>query len=143
VVQHFLLTASRSFLLPVFPRTALLAQHHGGVQAASRAPDEHVGTGAAYHLFRLPEASEHGIHPAFQDGRGAGAALKGTGDRDAALSFLIGGTKLSGTPPREGPTLIADARSLRDRSPWETVASCDAHAFATGTRVYPYLSEPR
>jgi hypothetical protein len=91
VVQHFILTASRSFLLPVFPRTALLAQHHGVVPAASRAPDEHVGTGAAYHLFRLPEDLEHGIHPAFQDGRGAGAALKGTGDRDAALFFLIRG----------------------------------------------------
>ena len=52
---------SKTFLAPVFGRTQVLAQAPGH----ARRPlihDERIGVGEVYHLFRLPEDMEQGIH---------------------------------------------------------------------------------
>jgi len=53
---------STAFLSPLFPRTHFLAQCQGVTCAASRKHDERIGVGQVYHLFRLPEDIEQGIH---------------------------------------------------------------------------------
>jgi hypothetical protein len=67
--SNFFGAGSNAFLAPLFPRTLLLAQYHGVVQSAARVHDEHIGVGRVYHLFRLPEDIEYGIHAALQNGR--------------------------------------------------------------------------
>src|SRR5437773_108710 len=50
------------FLSPVFGRTARLAQYNGVREAARRVHDANVGIGRVFHLFRLPEETEHDLH---------------------------------------------------------------------------------
>ncbi|MEI6263193.1 MAG: BrxE family protein, partial [Deltaproteobacteria bacterium] len=51
----FICSFSNLFLSPVFPRTTLLSQYHGILEAARRLHDERIGVGSVFHLFRLPE----------------------------------------------------------------------------------------
>ena len=49
----------------VTPKTSLLAQYHGVLEAARRVHDEHLNVGG-YHLFRLPEEVEQDLHAMMQ-----------------------------------------------------------------------------
>lgn len=61
VASQFFGPRSLAFLTPVFARTAFQAQYQGVTFALARLHDEHIGTGATSHLFRLPEIYEQGI----------------------------------------------------------------------------------
>jgi hypothetical protein len=138
--SNFFGTGSTAFLAPMFSRTLLLSQYHGVLQAAARVHDEHIGVGRVYHLFRLPEDIEYGIHAVLQDGRPG--SLPALLDRDGALALL---RQAAGTAGRlaEGPVRVGDAQSLRTPASWPQVAIYYALAFDRGVRVYPYFAELR
>ena len=58
----FFAPGSQAFLAPLFARTQLLAQCNGVTRAACLIHDERIGVGHVYHLFRLPEDMEQGLH---------------------------------------------------------------------------------
>ncbi len=54
--SSFFIPASRTYLAPVFGKTALLTRYYGMREAATLVHDERIGVGkGVFHLFRLPE----------------------------------------------------------------------------------------
>jgi hypothetical protein len=118
------------FLEPVFPKTARLAQYHGITEAARRLHDEHIGVGSVFHLFRLPEEAEQGIHSALLDANRE--------DRDAALHALAeiaGGTRHAS----EGPTSVGALKDVFTAGAVEVIARSYLAAFRGHVRTYPYF----
>jgi hypothetical protein len=58
-----------AFLLPLFARKQCLTKSYGVTGAAWLVHYLLIGTGHIYHLFRLPEDLEQGIHRAVNDTR--------------------------------------------------------------------------
>ena len=141
--SHFFDEASKVFLEPIFHRTRLLTQYHGVVQAASRVHDEHIGVGQVYHLFRLPEDLEHGVHTAFH--------------RESVVKYLssvlVGGSpamksflEMTAVKPArngEGPVRMGTVGSIRTLPAWSAVAGIYLWAFRKELRVFPYFSDPQ
>ena len=80
----------------VTPKTSLLAQYHGVLEAARKLHDEHLNVGS-YHLFRLPEEVEQDLHAILQSRVGEELSKQVPQDKDAALAALKGlaGAKLA------------------------------------------------
>src|SRR4051812_37351470 len=76
----------------VAPKTALLAQYHGVVEAARQVHDEHLNVGS-YHLFRLPEELEQDLHAMMQSSAGAELYQNVPQEKQAAVAALdvVGG----------------------------------------------------
>lgn len=130
--------SSGMFLEPVFPRTARLAQYHGVTEAALRLHDEHIGVGSVFHLFRLPEEAEQGLHSAMVAARDRPGLFAGLEDKDAALQAIA---ELAGdlrTAP-EGPTSVGGVKDLLTAPALEKLAGCYLSAFTGGVRTYPYF----
>jgi hypothetical protein len=126
------------FLEPVFPKTARLAQYHGITEAARRLHDEHIGVGSVFHLFRLPEEAEQGIHSALLDARGKAELFANLEDRDAALHALAeiaGGTRHAS----EGPTSVGALKDIFTAGAVEVIARSYLAAFRGHVRTYPYF----
>jgi len=131
---------SHAFLAPVFGRTQLLAQATGVTRAASRVHDERIGVGRVFHLFRLPEDIEQGIHQALHQPVVAQRVGTMVMDKVVALQYLqdvAHATSAAGV----GPTRIGDASELRDTRTWRVVAAQYAHAFTTGDAVFPFFTD--
>jgi hypothetical protein len=142
-VSGFFGPGSKAFFAPVFARTSLLAQYHGVTAAAAKVHDEHIGVGRVYHLFRLPEDVEHGIHTALQNAE-VSARLGGlVRDCESALANLSERGRAFARASTEGPILVGDTKSLRAIAPWQSVAGHYTTAFEKGTRLYPYFSDAR
>jgi hypothetical protein len=131
---------SPRFLAPAFGRTVLLAQCVGVARAAGLVHDERIGVGRVYHLFRLPEDMEQGMHEALHDlvlqREIAGiVAAKAT-----ALQYL---RSRAGSNPGSGvgPVELGHARDLHDQRHWNAVAARYLGAFSAGVEVYPYFRD--
>jgi hypothetical protein len=130
--------SSAMFLEPVFPKTARLAQYHGVVEAARRLHDEHIGVGSVFHLFRLPEEAEQGIHNVLLDSRESPEFFARLEDKEAALkalSDLAGGTRVAS----EGPTSIGSLKDVFTAPAVKVVAQHYLAAFGGSVRTYPYF----
>ena len=66
-VSSFFAPSSNAFFEPLFGRTQYLAQCNGVTRAAALVHDERIGVGHVYHLFRLPEDLEQGLHRELHD----------------------------------------------------------------------------
>ena len=130
--------SSGMFLEPVFPKTAGLAQYHGVTEAARRLHDEHIGVGSVFHLFRLPEEAEQGLHSAMVAGLGQPGLFAGLEDKDAALQGIAGVAGDLRTVP-EGPTSVGVVKDLFTAPALEKLAECYLSAFRGGVRTYPYF----
>jgi hypothetical protein len=139
--SNFFGAGSTAFLAPMFSRTLLLAQYHGVLQAAARVHDEHIGVGRVYHLFRLPEDIEYGIHASLQDGRPG--SVPDLLDRAAALDRLRQVAAGATGGLTEGPVRVGDGQLLRSPAAWPLVAALYALAFDGGIQVFPYFAELR
>jgi hypothetical protein len=138
----FLTSSSSAFLVPVFSKTAFLAQYHGVKAAASRVHDEHIGLGKVYHLFRLPERLEQALFHRVHDQTFVDALQAPPHDKDQALEHLA--TWADSHPvSAEGPVLVGDIVALGHGKTLERLAQYYWSAFARNTRVYPYYGEQR
>lgn len=138
--SSFFTSGSDAFLSPLFSRTKVLAQCNGVTRAAALVHDERIGVGHVYHLFRLPEEIEQGIHQALHDHDLGRTLEKATANREAALEYLrqqAGKTEPTGV----GPIRVGDIEALRVLSAWHFVANLYWHAFTTGEAIFPYFSD--
>ena len=79
---------SQAFLTPLFARTRLLAQCSGVTRAAALIHDERIGVGDVYHLFRLPEDVEQGIHRILDEEDVCARVEASLANRETALASL-------------------------------------------------------
>ena len=121
----------------VTPKTSLLAQYHGVVEAARKLHDEHLNVGS-YHLFRLPEEVEQDLHAMMQSGVGTELAKQLPQDKDAALAAL---KTLAGTIPSAavGPAAVGNIDQLSAGEILKSIAGAYVSAFSQNAQTYPYL----
>lgn len=136
----FFAPGSTAFLAPLFARTQLLAQCNGVTQAAALVHDERIGVGQVYHLFRLPEDVEQGIHRLLNDDAECSRVETRLVDQSTALAALRG---MASRPAAEGigPTRIGSIDDLRTEEAWPAAAAHYLHAFEHGEQVFPYFSQ--
>ena len=137
--SSFFSPASDAFLLPLFNRTKLLAQSNGVSRAASLLHDEHIGVGHVYHLFRLPEDLEQGLHQKLKDPKFEKSIQKDLTKakamnelKELAANFDSGDI---------GPVRIGSVSDLYIIDAWGNVAGAYAYAFENELPIYPYFSE--
>ena len=121
----------------VTPKTSLLAQYHGVVEAARKLHDEHLNVGS-YHLFRLPEEVKQDLHAMMQSSVGTELAKQLPQDKDAALAAL---KILAGAIPSAavGPTAVGNIDQLSAGEALESIAGAYVCAFSQNAKTYPYL----
>jgi len=138
--SEFFAPGSAAFLAPLFARTQLLAQCNGVTLAAARIHDERIGVGQVYHLFRLPEDLEQGIHRTLNDDAACSRLAEQAVDRTSALISLraLAG---SASPAAVGPVRAGSAADLRSMAAWSTVAAHYLHAVEQGEQVFPYFRD--
>lgn len=137
--SSFLDPSARPFLLPVFPKTILLARCRGVTEAAARVHDERIGVGSVFHLFRLPEDLEQSIHR-FLEGPETTRRLADTvSDARAAMAYLesLASSKI---PSGSGPVRAGTSADLGTATIWGTVAGCYLSGFQRSVEVFPYFS---
>ena len=138
--SSFLNVTSRAFLTPVFARTHILAQYSGVTHAAAIIHDARIGVGSVFHLFRLPEDIEQGLHRTLSDASLAARIEVAVRDQDSALAYLT--TRSTPVPTSSlGPTRVGDIHDLRSERFWSVVAGHYAQAFFTNSEIYPYFTD--
>lgn len=129
--------SSNLFLSPVFPRTTLLSQYHGILEAARRVHDERIGVGHVFHLFRLSEDYEHGLHSLLSDGSFS-LPMESFANKDSALAELqkLADGEISSS---EGPVKLGSTEEITTPHGMRDIARNYLAAFAQGVRCYPYF----
>lgn len=138
--SSFFTTGSDAFLSPLFSRTKVLAQCNGVTRAAALVHDERIGVGHVYHLFRLPEEIEQGIHQALHDQNRGWTLEKATANREAAFEYLrqqAENTESTGV----GPVRVGNTETLRELKTWQTVSGVYLSAFEHQTMIFPYFTD--
>jgi len=137
--SSFFSSASDAFLSPLFSRTQLLAQCNGVSRAASLLHDEHIGVGHVYHLFRLPEDLEQGLHQKLKDPKFEKSIQKAL-TKATALKELkeLASNFESGDM---GPVRIGSISDLYIIEAWGDVAGAYSSAFENEQTIYPYFSD--
>lgn len=138
--SSFFTQGSSAFLSPVFSRTQLLAQCNGVTRAAALVHDERIGVGHVYHLFRLPEEIEQGIHQMLHDAALGETIQKTIFNKDATLDYLRKQSTVSSVSGL-GPIRIGKVETLRDQKTWRIVIGKYLSAFENGEQIFPYYSD--
>ena len=138
--SSFFTTGSNVFLSPIFSRTQTLAQCAGVTRAAQIIHDERIGVGNVYHLFRMPEDIEQGIHRALNLPRVETSTPSYTANKQAALDAIK--KNITAKPASDvGPVRIGNTKQMRDPKTWQLVLAYYAHAFEQSVEIYPYFSD--
>lgn len=133
----FMGTSSNIFLSPVFPRTTVLSQYHGILEAARKVHDDRIGVGNVFHLFRLPEALEHDLHSLISDGSFV-LAQESVSSKESALAAIqtIADGDLT---PTEGPVKIGSLQNLVTSVAIRDIGRHYVAAFNNSLITYPYF----
>ncbi len=132
------------FLERLYPRTPVRAAVHAGSRAACEAHDKAVGRVGAYHLFRLPESLETGIHfsSPFGDEGFVRRFRLCIEEPDALLEMLS--TFRRGRTPKlmdAGPKRVGVASEAPTLEGLARTASVYHNAFIQNTPTFPYFAE--
>ena len=130
--SDFLSPSGDAFLTPVFPKTGALARVNGASGAAQLAHDEHIGIGDVYHLFRLPESTEHDISELLAKDASALELISSETTAQEGLKELSTGKNDQGV----GPLLIEE--NSMNHSMIARMAAAYMQGFSSGEKVYPY-----
>src|ERR1022692_3446671 len=106
----FLGETGRKFLAITHPRSHVAAGVMAACEAARRVHDARIGKGRAYHLFRLPHATEQKLqrHSLTTD---AAVLLTAFESKDKSMRTLETLAKEPDSTP-DGPVRLGDAKSL-------------------------------
>jgi hypothetical protein len=121
----------------VAPKTAMLAQYHGAIEAARRLHDEHLSVGS-YHLFRLPEELEQDLHALVQSAEGATVIRELPTDKESALSSLARMSDAA-VVVAEGPVKVGSITALGEADTTKAIAGVYMKALSANVKAYPYL----
>jgi uncharacterized RmlC-like cupin family protein len=138
----FFTPSSSAFLVPIFTKTAFMAQYHGVKEAASRVHDEHIGVGKVYHLFRLPEHVEQTLVTHLRDQTFVDSVRPHLEVQAQALEGLAA-LATSQNTSQEGPVLIGAVDELLGGKTLGLLAHHYRSAFAGNTQVYPYYADQK
>lgn len=121
----------------VTPKTSLLAQYHGVVEAARKLHDEHLNVGS-YHLFRLPEEVEQDLHAMMQSSVGEELSKQLPQDKDTAMTALksLAG---AGIQAGVGPIAVGNIDQLTTADTLKSITGAYFSAFSQNAKTYPYL----
>ncbi|QTR49141.1 BrxE family protein [Candidatus Thiothrix anitrata] len=139
-MSNFINRSSDAFLLPIYPRTTLLAQYHGVCEAALLVHDEHIGVGNTYHLYRLPNSIERVVAESIRDNSGSATLKDKLSDKDAALTALQAFAHTT-VEKAEGPVAIG---VFQDAALENLLAVSAAHylqAFRENYQCFPYMRQ--
>jgi len=138
--SSFFSPASQAFLAPVFGRTQILAQLNGVTRAAAIVHDARIGIGQVYHLFRLPEDVEQGIHRVLHSPELYEQIAALVSDKESAMAYL---RHEAGSLAGEGagPVHIGDTHDLRDAASWSVAVAHYIRAFENRLEIYPYFND--
>ena len=137
--SSFFSQGSDAFLVPVFPRTQLLARCTGVSKAATILHDERIGIGDVYHLFRLPEEMAQGVHETLLSPKFSGNVAEFISSQEAALDYLLKDVDIP-DGDEVGPIRIGDINSLAELNLWDAVKAYYAKGFTQGVPIFPYFS---
>ncbi len=138
--SNFFSSASNAFLSPVFPRTQLLAQYSGVTRSTALVHDQRIGVGNVYHLFRLPEDMEQGVHRLIQGEDAYTKILSQIRDQNSALGYLREHANMLPSPGL-GPVRIGNIHDLRMIDYWQTARAHYLAAFEAGHQAFPYFMD--
>jgi hypothetical protein len=138
----FFTSSSSAFLLPIFAKTAFMAQYHGVKEAASRVHDEHIGVGMVYHLFRLPENVEQTLFGHLPDPAFVNSVRVQLQDKELALEGLATLAN-SHSVCQEGPVLVGAIDELLGGKNLGLLAQYYRSAFAGSIKIYPYYADKK
>lgn len=139
--SSFFSPSSQAFLSPVFSRTRLLTQVNGVTRAASIVHDERIGVGQVYHLFRLPEDIEQGIHHALYNTELGEQIITLVSGQESAMTYLRQAAADLTAEASVGPIYIGDIQNLRNALSWSNVIANYIYGFDHSVEVYPYFAE--
>jgi hypothetical protein len=141
---QFLSASSKAFLEPVFPKTMLLAQYHGVSEAARRLHDERIGIGRVFHLFRLPQELEQGLHNSVQQQETNKLVSSAISEKEIAIQAL---KEIAGqtdhehhTSASEGPVIVGKLAEIQKPTTLKKIAQTYLAAFENDVRSYPYVA---
>ncbi len=138
--SNFFSRASESFLLPIYPRTTLLAQYNGVCEAALLSHDQHIGVGNTYHLYRLPNSIERIVAEHIQTQDNNMALKNSLSGQDAALAALGELTQVS-TEKVEGPVAVGMFQDDALESLLNEAAARYLKAFQQNYQCFPYMRQ--
>lgn len=138
--SSFIGSTSDAFLAPVFPRTTMLARYHGVCEAAMLVHDEHIGVGANFHLYRMPDSTERAAATVLADDDFQQQLIEVLGSADAALTRL-GELATTDTNRVEGPVVLGAYADTELKQLVRQSASHYSRAFNDGYKCFPYMRE--
>ncbi len=141
--SSFFSSASKAFVVGMFPRSLFLARFHGVCRAAMLVHDEHIGVGSVQHLFRLSEDLEQAIHHLAQSSTFSEQCEALITDKQSALDSLlrhIGEDGLQSVQTSaQGPVRVGDVAMVRGSSACSELCTYYAGAFRANAPAYPYF----
>ena len=138
--SNFVGSTSEAFLVPVFSRTAMLARFHGVCEAALIAHDDHIGVGANYHLYRLPDSIERAAAKAVSDEETKHQLTAVLENSESALIRLSELSSLE-AGKSEGPVLVGSYSNTNLQNLLSESASYYLRAYREGYKCFPYMKE--
>lgn len=138
--SNFMGATSEAFLAPVFSRTTMLARYHGVCEAAMLVHDEHIGVGANFHLYRLPDSVERAAAKEVASSDSKTLMNSVLASSEAALTRL---SELSITKAEkaEGPVVVGIYSDTDLKDILQQSASHYLRAFNQGYSCFPYMRE--
>ena len=138
--SQFLSPIGLSFLERIYPRSTFAAAVRSVGRAARAVHDASIGTGAVFHLFRLPRQTEREID-AVLDERSTELVdryrplLADRASLMHALQEMAGASTTASDPPLVGPVRLSAGRAEQV----STMAAAYCGAFQQDTQVFPYF----
>ena len=141
--SSFFSSASKAFMVGMFPRSLFLARFQGVCRAAMLVHDEHIGVGSVQHLFRLSEDLEQAIHHLAQSSTFSEQCEALIVDKQSALDFLLrhrgeDGPQSAPTSA-QGPVRVGDVAMVRGERACPALCAYYSGAFHANTPAYPYF----
>ncbi len=138
--SSFFTQGSNSFLSPLFGRTQLLAQYNGVSRSAALVHDERIGVGNVYHLFRLPEDIEQGLHQILHSSELEKRIREIITSKEAAINYLREQSKDTASKG-VGPIRVGNAKQLRNPKTWQSISGLYLSAVEKSLEIFPYFSD--
>lgn len=104
--------------------------------------DEHIGVGANFHLYRLPDSVERAVAQEAVSADSNKLLHTILGNRETALPRL-NVLSLPGTNRAEGPVLVGSYSDIEVSGVLQESASHYLRAFNEGYKCFPYMWEAK
>lgn len=138
--SNFMGATSEAFLAPIFPRTTMLARYHGVCEAAMLVHDAHIGVGANFHVYRLPDSLERAAAKVVSSNDTKSLMSSVLNSRETAL-LRLGELSTAKVNKTEGPVVVGNYSAAGLKEAMLQSASHYSRAFNEGYNCFPYMRE--